>query len=92
MEMRGPPGPAGVSNRPIVYRKLLRHLERTYDVREDPSRAKGSERMWFRLVAGVRKCVPVTCHGEGEELRRGMVGTIRRRLFPDGIEDSAFDP
>lgn len=79
-------------NRPIVYRKLLHHLERNYLVREDPSRAKGSERMWFRVVAGVRKCVPVTCHGEGKELRRGMVGTIRRRLFPEGIEDTDFYP
>jgi hypothetical protein len=81
-----------VSNRPVVYRKLLRHLERHHGVREDPRRAKGSERMWFRVVGGTRLCVPVTCHGEGKELLRGMVGAIRRWLFPEGIDDGDFYP
>ncbi len=79
-------------NRPVAYRKLLAHLRRNYGVQEDPGRAKGSERMWFRLVDGKRLCVPVTCHREGQELKRGLAGSIRRRLFPEGISDEDFYP
>jgi hypothetical protein len=79
-------------NRPIAYRKLLAHLHREYGVWEDVNRGKGSERMWFRIAGGTKCWVPVTCHGEGGELKRGLVGTIRRRLFPGGIDDNDFYP
>lgn len=76
-------------NRPLRFRELRRILKR-YGIVEVPDRGKGSER-WFegRVPTGY----PITCHGEGKEVGRGLVAAVRRhfKLTPtDGVSDHEF--
>lgn len=68
-------------DKPTTYRDLLR-LVRKYGVYEDPMRAKGSERLWIRVLPdGKKRSIPVTCHGLGYVLGIGLIKAIRRRLL-----------
>ena len=81
-----------MADRPLRYREFLRCASR-FGVRELEGRGKGSERLWERTVDGRRCIATVTCHGEGKELRAGLMKAVRRRLLLDkahGVTDAAF--
>jgi hypothetical protein len=69
------------------YRELVKAL-RSHDPRFEffENRGKGSERMIFHPdIDGRPESFPVKCHGEGTELRKGVIsGIIRRFKLPDG--------
>lgn len=76
--------------RPQTYRRLVKIL-REHDPRFEfyESRGKGSERMIYHPdVNGRPESFAVKCHGEGTELRRGVISALIRRfnlpreLFP----------
>jgi hypothetical protein len=76
--------------KPRTYREVVRILRR-YDPRFEfwESRGKGSERIIYHPdINGRPESFPVKCHGEGTELRKGVVSGIIRRfdlpkdLFP----------
>ena len=61
-----------------VIRILLKH-DRRFEVHVN--RAKGSERMIYHPdVNGQAASFPVKCHGEGTELRKGVISAIIRRF------------
>ena len=80
-------------DKPTRYRDLLR-LVGKYGVYEDPKRGKGSERLWIReLPDGIKRSIPVTCHGTGYIIGVGLIKAIRRRLLltpADGVSDKEF--
>lgn len=80
-------------DRSTRYRDLLAFVSR-YDVYEDPTRAKGSERLWIRVLPdGRKRSIPVTYHGPGYVIGVGLVKVVRRRLLltaGDGISDEEF--
>ena len=80
-------------DRPTRYRELLA-LASKYGVYEDSARAKGSERLWIRVLPdGHKRSIPVTCHGSGYVIGVGLVKSIRRRLLltpADGVTDEDF--
>lgn len=81
-----------MADRPLRYRDFLR-CARKFGVRELEGRGKGSERLWERTVEGRRHVATVTCHGEGKELRTGLMRAVRRRLLLDrahGVGDEQF--
>jgi len=81
-----------MADRPLRYRDFL-PCARRFGVRELEGRGKGSERLWERVVEGRRYVATVTCHGEGKELRVGLMRAVRRRLMLDrahGIQDDDF--
>ena len=80
-------------DRPTRYRDLLAFASK-YGVYEDLTRAKGSERLWIRVLPdGRKRSIPVTCHGAGYVIGVGLVKAIRRRLLltpADGVVDGEF--
>ncbi len=81
-----------MGDRPLRYRDFLR-CARRFGVRELEGRGKGSERLWERIVDGRPYIATVTCHGEGKELRTGLMRAVRRRLLLDkahGVTDERF--
>ena len=68
-------------------RKALRKYDERFEI--DPKRAKGSERMIYHPdIDGRPESFPVKCHGEGTELRVGvLLGIIRRFRLPRDIFD-----
>jgi hypothetical protein len=80
-------------DRPTRYRELLGFVSK-YGVYEDLTRAKGSERLWIRVLSdGRKRSIPVTCHGPGYVIGVGLVKAIRRRLLltpTDGVADEEF--
>jgi hypothetical protein len=74
--------------KPYSYRKLTKVLK-AHDARFAfwENRGKGSERVIFHPdVEGRSESFPVKCHGEGTELRKGVVSAIIRRFkLPDGV-------
>jgi hypothetical protein len=75
-------------SRPYKYRELVKALK-SHDPRFEffDRRGKGSERMISHPdVDGRPESFPVKCHGEGTELRKGVIsGIIRRFKLPDGV-------
>jgi hypothetical protein len=76
--------------RPKKYRdvvKALRKHDQRFEVWAD--RGKGSERMIYHPdIEGRPESFPVKCHGEGTELRIGVLaGIIRRFKLPKGFFD-----
>jgi hypothetical protein len=68
--------------RPRTYRDVVRLL-REHDSRFEfwQNRGKGSERMIYHPdINGRPESFPVKCHGEGTELRRGVISAIIRRF------------
>jgi predicted RNA binding protein YcfA (HicA-like mRNA interferase family) len=68
--------------KPHRYREVVKIL-RQYDSRFEffENRAKGSERMIYHPDIGGRPAsFPVKCHGEGTELRKGVISAIIRRF------------
>lgn len=68
--------------RPRTYRDVVRIL-REHDPRFEflVNRAKGSERMIYHPdVNGRPASHPVKCHGDGTELRRGVLSSLIRRF------------
>ena len=58
----------------MKYRELRDELKK-FGIYEDIKRGKGSERLFFHLDyegKGYRS-IPATCHGEGKEVRPGML-------------------
>ena len=81
-----------MADRPLKYREFLR-CARMFGTRELEGRGKGSERLRERIVEGRRYVATVTCHGEGKEVRTGLIRAVRRRLLLDkahGVTDEAF--
>jgi hypothetical protein len=74
--------------RPRKYREVVRIL-RKHDPRFEfwEDRGKGSERIIYHPdINGRPASIPVKCHGEGTELRRGVISAIVRRFnLPDGL-------
>jgi len=75
---------------PKTYRDMRKAL-RKHDKRFEfmANRAKGSERMIYHPdIDGRPESFPVKCHGEGTELRKGVLaGIIRRFRLPKDIFD-----
>jgi hypothetical protein len=77
--------------RPKKFRevvKLLRKHDKRFEIHEN--RGKGSERIIFHPEApsGRSECFPIKCHGDGTELRKGvLVDLIRRFTLPKDIFD-----
>lgn len=73
--------------KPYSFRKLRKAL-RKYDARfEFPlDRGKGSERIIYHPdIEGRPESLPVKCHGEGTELRKGVISAVIRRFkLPKG--------
>jgi hypothetical protein len=74
--------------KPRKYRevvKILRHHDSRFEFLQD--RGKGSERIIYHPdVNGRPASIPVKCHGEGTELRKGVISAIIRRFnLPDGL-------
>jgi hypothetical protein len=68
-------------------RKALRAHDKRFSIIEN--RAKGSERMIYHPdIDGRPESFPVKCHGEGTELRPGVLaGIIRRFKLPKDTFD-----
>ena len=68
--------------RTLTFRQVRRRLT-SYDRRFEflQRRGKGSHRMIYHPDIGGRPAsFPVKCHGEGTELRRGVLVAITRRF------------
>lgn len=68
--------------KPHKYRDIVRILL-DYDSRFEiwQNRGKGSERIIYHPdVNGRPESFPVKCHGEGTELRKGVISAIIRRF------------
>jgi len=80
-------------DKPTKYRELLKLVSK-YGIYEDKRRAKGSERLWVKEYPdGVKRSIPVTCHGENYVISVGLIKAIRRRFSiteKDGISDKEF--
>lgn len=65
--------------------KLLRAHDSRFEIYQ--KRGKGSERMIYHPDIGGRpQSFPVKCHGEGTELRKGVISAIIRRFkLPKGV-------
>lgn len=68
--------------RQYKYRDLLKKLKgHDEQFEEHKARGKGSERMLFHPdVDGEPQSYPLTCHGEGCEIRKGHLSAIVRRF------------
>lgn len=68
--------------KPYRFRELRRALlahDSRFEFWED--RGKGSERMIYHPdIEGRPESFPVKCHGEGTELRKGVISAIIRRF------------
>lgn len=73
---------------PCTFKKLIKKLKK-YDSRflVWENRGKGSERMISHPdINGEKQSIPVKCHGEGTELRRGVISDIIKRFdLPKGV-------
>lgn len=68
--------------KPRKYREVVKILRR-YDPRFEfwEDRGKGSERIIYHPdIDGRPASIPVKCHGEGTELRKGIISAILRRF------------
>ena len=74
--------------KPRKYREVVKIL-RNHDTRFEfwEKRGKGSERVIYHPdINGRPASIPVKCHGEGTELRKGIISAIIRRFnLPDGL-------
>ena len=74
--------------KPYKYRELRKTLL-AYDSRFEfwEHRGKGSERIIYHPdIDGRSESFPVKCHGEGTELRKGVIAAIIRRFrLPAGV-------
>jgi len=69
-------------SKPYKFRELVKAL-RDYDPRFEvfQRRGKGSERIIYHPdIEGRAESHPVKCHGEGTELRKGVISSITRRF------------
>jgi len=81
-----------VRKHPLKYRDLLAILEAQGCI-EDPKRGKGSHRVVYRMIAGVRVPYTIPCHRTSDEIPASIIEGCRRRLAlteKDGVPDSAF--
>ena len=69
----------------LKYRELKRKLAR-FGVIENPSRGKGSHRMFIKVMDGRPVVDFVTCHNEGDVIRRKVVQHVREK-FQIPLED-----
>ncbi len=68
--------------KPHTFRELVKILKK-YDSRFEfyENRGKGSERMIYHPdINGRPESHPVKCHGDGTELRTGLISSIVRRF------------
>ena len=74
--------------KPYKFRELVKAL-RKHDTRFEvwENRGKGSERVIYHPdIDGRPASFPVKCHGEGTELRKGVISSIKRRFkLPDDV-------
>ena len=69
----------------LKYRELRARLGR-FGVTENANRGKGSHRMFIKVIEGRPVIDFVTCHNEGDEISRKVVGHIREK-FQISYED-----
>ena len=76
--------------RPLKYRDVIQRL-RAHDkaFAVFVNRGKGSERIIFHPnINGRSESFPIKCHGEGTEIRVGMLSALIRRFqLPRGFFD-----
>lgn len=68
--------------KPHKYRDVIKKL-RKYDkgFKINSKRGKGSERVLSHEdINGSAECFPISCHGEGTEIGKGMLSAIIRRF------------
>ncbi len=78
--------------RPLKYRELRKRLK-TFGIREEPVRGKGSERMFVGVVGRRVVRYPTKCHNEGDEKPVPVINSIRRAFRlreEDGVTDKDF--
>ena len=63
----------------LKYRDLRSRLAR-FGVTELPHRGKGSHRMFIKVVEGHPVIDFVTCHSEGDDISRKVVGHVREKF------------
>ena len=71
--------------KPYKFREVVKKLK-AYDKRFEVHHGKGSERIIYHPdIEGRAASIPVKCHGENTELRKGVISDIIRRfrLPPD---------
>ena len=72
-----PPSPN--RDKVLKYRDLRARLSR-FGVIEQPARGKGSHRMFIKVIEGRPVIDFVTCHNEGDDISRKVVGHIREKF------------
>ncbi len=66
--------------KPLSYREVLKRLK-NHDARFVAYTGKGSERILYHPeINGRPESHPVKCHGEGTELRKGVLSSLIRRF------------
>ena len=71
--------PASNRDKVLKYRVLRARLAR-FGVTEKANRGKGSHRMFLKVIDGRPVIDFVTCHNEGDEISRKVVGHIREKF------------
>jgi len=79
------PRPTPDRDKVLKYRELKTKLAR-FGVIENPSRGKGSHRMFIKLLDGRPVIDFVTCHNEGDVISRKVVQHVREK-FQISLED-----
>ena len=79
------PRPTPDRDNVLKYRELKTKLAR-FGVIENPSRGKGSHRMFIKVIEGRPVIDFVTCHNEGDVISRRVVQHVREK-FEISIED-----
>lgn len=81
----------------MKYRELKSELAK-FGIQEKKRRGKGSERLFYHPNYEGRgyRSIPVTCHGEGKDLKEGMLAAVLRRFGlkqrPPGSTNLVRDP
>ncbi|GEM_PF-1506982 len=73
------PPPAPNRDKVLKYRDLRAKLSR-FGVSEQSNRGKGSHRMFMKVIEGRPVIDFVTCHNEGDDISRKVVGHIREKF------------
>ena len=71
--------PAPNRDKVLKYRDLRALLSR-FGVTEQRNRGKGSHRMFMKIIEGRPVIDFVTCHNEGNDISRKVVGHIREKF------------
>ena len=73
------PLPAPNRDKVLKYRDLRARLAR-FGITEQSRRGKGSHRMFIKVIEGRPVIDFVTCHNEGDDVSRKVVGHVREKF------------